>query len=90
MVSITEARAENALSIPREALKIENGTSFVYVVEGGRIHKTVVETGLFNLTRIQILKGIPEGANIVLRASNINAELKDGATVTVEEEESIL
>jgi len=89
-VAITEARAENVLSIPREALKIENGLSFVYMVEGGRMHKTAVETGLFNLTRIQITKGLTEGAMIVLRTSNINAELKDGAPVTVEEEEPIL
>jgi len=89
-VAITEARAENALSIPREALKIENGISFVYVVEGGRIHKTAVQTGLFNLTRIQITNGLSEGALIVLRANNINAELKDGAAVTVEEEETVL
>jgi len=86
-VAITEARAENALSVPREALKTENGNSFVYVVENGRIHKTIVQTGLFNLTRIQIIKGLADGAMIVLRPSNINAELKDGIAVTVEEEE---
>jgi len=84
-VQITEARAENVLAIPREAVFEENGKSFVYVVDGSKVKKTMIETALSNLTRIQVTKGLSEGTMIALGSSS-STPLTDGANIAITEE----
>lgn len=60
-VTVTISNQPNALTIPREALHIENGKTFVYRIVNGGLQKTYVTTGTINLTQVAILSGLKEG-----------------------------
>jgi HlyD family secretion protein len=81
-VLITTAREDNALSVSREAVYQDNGKRYVYQVVNDVLKKAPVETGISNLTRIQIKSGVNEGVNIALGSVN-GAPLVDGAPVKV-------
>ncbi len=60
-VTVTIASQSNALSVPREALHMENGKAFVYKIAKDGLQKTFVTTGTINLTQVAILTGLDEG-----------------------------
>lgn len=60
-VTVTTASEANALSIPREALRSENGKSYVYKINGDELKKTFVVTGALNLTQVAIVSGLKDG-----------------------------
>jgi HlyD family secretion protein len=60
-VTVTTASQANALSVPREALHIENGKSFVFKIVDDELKRTPVVTGSFNLTQVAILSGLNAG-----------------------------
>lgn len=60
-VTVTTSSEANALSIPREALRSENGRTYVFKVVGDELKKTFVITGTMNLTQVAILSGLQDG-----------------------------
>ncbi|WP_348261135.1 efflux RND transporter periplasmic adaptor subunit [Telmatobacter sp. DSM 110680] len=60
-VTATTSSQENALSIPREALRSENGKTYVFKINGDELKKTYVVTGALNLTQVAILSGLQVG-----------------------------
>jgi HlyD family secretion protein len=60
-VTVTTSSQANALSIPREALHMENGKPYVFRVAGDELKRTQVVTGAINLTQVAILSGLNEG-----------------------------
>jgi HlyD family secretion protein len=58
--TIVAASKDNALTVPREAVREENGRSYVYVVQGNHLRRSEVHLGLSNLTRVEILSGISQ------------------------------
>src|SRR5579863_1158708 len=60
-VTVTTSSERNALSIPREALRSENGKTFVYRIAGDELKKTFVVTGAINLTQVAIVSGLKDG-----------------------------
>ena len=60
-VTATTSSQSNALSIPREALRSENGKTFVFKINGDELKKTFVVTGALNLTQVAILSGLQAG-----------------------------
>jgi HlyD family secretion protein len=83
-VSIISARHDNALTVSREAVHDVDGKRYVYKIEDEKILAQEVQTGLSSLTRVEVLKGIPEGAPIALGA--INAQpLRNGMDIKVVE-----
>jgi HlyD family secretion protein len=60
-VTVTTASQANALSIPREALHMENGRPYVFRIAGDELKRTQVVTGAINLTQVAILSGLNEG-----------------------------
>ena len=83
-VSIISARHDNALTVSREAVHDVDGKRYVYKIEDEKILAQEVQTGLSSLTRVEVLKGIPEGAVIALGA--INAQpLRNGMDIKVVE-----
>lgn len=83
-VSIIAARHDNALTVSREAVHDVEGKRYVYKIEDEKILAQEVQTGLSSLTRVEVLKGIPEGAVIALGA--INAQpLRNGMDIKVVE-----
>jgi HlyD family secretion protein len=82
--AIVTADTANALTLPREALHQEGNRSIVYVVEDGRLVGRPVQTGVANLTRIEITKGLSENETVAL-ASLSPSPLSDGVGVKIVE-----
>ncbi len=82
-VNIISAERQDVLSVPREAVRQEDGQRFVYEIVDGRLQRRDVQIGISNLTDTQVLSGVNEGALIALQATN-GATLHNGETVRVE------
>ncbi|HWG39593.1 MAG TPA: efflux RND transporter periplasmic adaptor subunit [Candidatus Acidoferrales bacterium] len=83
-VSIIAARHDNALTVSREAVHDVDGKRYVYEIVNDKILAQEVQTGLSSLTRVEVVKGVPEGALIALGA--INAQpLRNGMDIKVVE-----
>lgn len=83
-VQIVTAKAEHALTISREAVLQENGQRFVFAIQDGHLVRTQVETGISNLTRIQIIKGVAGQTRLALGAVN-SQPLSDKQAVRIVE-----
>jgi multidrug efflux pump subunit AcrA (membrane-fusion protein) len=83
-VSIVASRHDGALTVSREAVHDFDGKRYLYKIVDDKILAQEVQTGLSSLTRVEVVKGIPEGAVIALGA--INAQpLRNGMEVKVVE-----
>ncbi|WP_255551094.1 efflux RND transporter periplasmic adaptor subunit [Granulicella sp. dw_53] len=80
-VTVTTAQRFNVLSVPREALHTEGG-DFVYRVIGGKLIRTPVVIGIFNLTRVEIVSGLTDKDTVALNATS-NRDLSPGLAVKV-------
>jgi HlyD family secretion protein len=69
-VSIVTAEHAQVLTVPREALRLDDGKPYVYVVANNELVRRTVETSISNLTRAEITSGVPEGARLALEAVN--------------------
>lgn len=93
-VTVTTRQLFNALSIPRQALHIEGGSTFVYRVIAGKLVSTPVQFGAVNLTRVtsagrsgdwvEITSGLTEKDVVALNATN-NRDLTNGLAVKIVE-----
>ena len=81
-VTILTAHEDNALTVSREAMHQEDHVHFVYQIVNGKLKRMEVETAVFNLTRIQVVKGLNDGAEVALGTTN-GTPLQPGATVHV-------
>jgi HlyD family secretion protein len=82
-VKVTTSSEPDALSVPREALHVENGKTFVFKVVGDELVRTAVTPGSYNLTREQIVSGLKEGDTVATGAIN-GQPLQEGVPVQVE------
>jgi HlyD family secretion protein len=83
-VAIISARHDNALTVSREAVHDLDGKRYLYKINDDKIQAQEVQTGLSSLTRVEVVKGIPEGALIALGAVNAQP-LRNGMDVKVVE-----
>ena len=83
-VTVTTSTEPDALSVPREALHIENGKTYVFKVVGSELVRTPVTTGAYNLTRQAILSGLQEGDEVATGSMN-GQPLQEGIPVRVEQ-----
>lgn len=70
--------AENVLTLPREALRREDGRPGVYRLNGETIEWRPVETGISSVTRLEILGGLREGDRV---AGATDVRLRSGMAV---------
>lgn len=81
-VTVTVANESNVLLIPRDALNIEQGATYVYRVAGGSLHRTPVTVGKLNLTDVQIVSGLKAG-DVVATGTTNGQPLGDGQPVQI-------
>ena len=79
-VSIIQARHDNALTVPREAVRQDGAGKYVFQIVGGKLKRRTVQTSISNLTRVEITSGIPDDAVLALGALNLQP-LRDGMPV---------
>ena len=82
VVTVVTQQVRNALTVPREALHVEGGRDYVYVVSGGTLHRVAVEVGAINLTMVQIVKGLQEHTVVALGTTN-GAPISEGVPIRV-------
>lgn len=82
-VAIQVARADNVLTVPREAVHQDGNGRFVLVVRDGRLRRADVQTGISSLTRVEMLSGLHEGDRIAINAYN-NEPLREGMYVKLQ------
>jgi len=79
-VTVTTSSEPNTLTVPREALHVENGKPFVFKVAGDQLVRTPVTVGIPSLTLAPIVSGLNEG-DIVATGSTNGLPLQDGASI---------
>ncbi len=82
-VGIVVGKAENALSLPSNAVADVNGTPTVFVLERrwrkyGKVHARAVHTGIRTFNRVEIKDGVGEGELVLL---NTDDKTQDGMKV---------
>ena len=60
-VTVTTSSQADVMTIPREALRSENGKTFVYRLVGDELKKTYVVTGAINISQVAIVSGLKDG-----------------------------
>jgi HlyD family secretion protein len=79
-VTVTTSREPNTLTVPREALHVENGKPFVFKIVDDELVRTPVTVGTPSLTLAPILSGLTEG-DIVATGSTNGLPLQDGIPI---------
>jgi HlyD family secretion protein len=81
-VTIVTAEDDHVLTIPREALRMDAGKPYVYVVANNELQRRAVETSISDLTRAEITSGLSEGAKVAIGSVN-SKPLHDHLSVKV-------
>ena len=82
VVTVITQDVRNALTVPREALHIEGGRDYVYVVTRDTLHREAVQVGAINLTSVQILSGLKEHTVVALGTTN-GAPISEGVPIRI-------
>lgn len=83
-VTVTTSQRFNVLSVPREALRTEGASDYVFRVVGGKLVRTPVQVGVVNLTRVEVISGLTEKDTVALSATT-NRDLSHGLAVKIVE-----
>jgi HlyD family secretion protein len=78
-VEIETARVQNALTIPKQAMRRRLGVDGVWKLAGDRLEWQEISPGVSNLTAVQVNQGLQEGDSVVLV---YDRELTEGMAVT--------
>ena len=80
-VSIITAQKNDVISVPREAVRLDGAQKYVFLVKDGHLERQNVQTGISNLTRVEI-SGVAEKALVALNSLNMQP-LQEGMKVKV-------
>ena len=81
-VTVTISSDLNDLTVPREALRSENGKTYVFKVVKDGLQKTPVTIGTLNLTQVAILSGLEAGDQVATGTVS-GLPLREGVPVKV-------
>ena len=81
-VTIVTAEHPNVLTVPREALRQDDGAPYVFQIVNNELTRRSVQTAISNLTQAEITDGLQEGA-LVARGSTNSKPLHDRLPVKV-------
>ena len=76
---IRTAVVENALAIPKEALRHDAQGDYVLALKGGAVERRAVKKGASNIAMVQVVEGLTDGDAVALPS---DAPLKAGDRVT--------
>src|SRR6266851_2463748 len=69
-VTVVTAQHENALTVPREALRQDDSMPYVYEIVNNVLQHRNVQISISNLTKAEITEGISEGTVVALGSVN--------------------
>lgn len=79
-VTVTTTQRASALTIPREALRLDGRGNYAYVIRNGHLQRANVKIGAINVGRAEVLSGLQDGEPVVLDAVD-GSPLKEGMAV---------
>lgn len=82
VLTVTTSQRFNVLSVPREALRTEVASNFVYRVVNGKLLRTPVQVGALNNVRVEILGGLTEKDMVVVSTTS-SRDLGNGMPVKI-------
>jgi HlyD family secretion protein len=82
VVTVITQAVRNALTVPREALHVEGGRDYVYVVLRSTLQRVAVQVGAINLTSVQIVSGLKEHTVVALGTTN-GAPISEGVPIRI-------
>jgi HlyD family secretion protein len=74
-VEISTAHRPDALTIPTQAMTVEDGLEVCYVSDGEGLERREIKLGQASQDRLEVTEGLSEGEQVVLDPSNIDAQL---------------
>jgi len=81
-VTIITAEHPNALTVPREAVRLDDGKTFVFQVVNDELQRHDIQTSISNLTQVEVTAGVGEKALLALASTN-SKPLHEGLAVKV-------
>src|SRR5882724_2824986 len=81
-VTIVTAEHQNALTVPRESVRLDDGKTFVYEIVNDVLQRRDIQTSISNLTQVEVANGITDKALVALASTN-SKPLREGTTVRV-------
>ncbi len=79
-VTIATAQRDNALVVPREAVRMDDSKPYVLQVVGHQLKRKDVETAISNLTQVEITHGLSLNDTVAISSSN-GKTIGDGTQV---------
>ncbi|MEG1448029.1 MAG: efflux RND transporter periplasmic adaptor subunit, partial [Oscillospiraceae bacterium] len=77
-INLAVEKAENALTIPANAIVYQDGETFVYIAEDGKAFKKPIKLGVVTEESAEILEGITDSNKIILTKS---AKIANGIAI---------
>jgi HlyD family secretion protein len=77
--AIRTAVAENAIAIPKEALRRDAAGGYVYRLDGETVERRAVQTGISNISQVQVTEGLAESDAVAMPTER---PLKPGLPIT--------
>ncbi len=81
-VQVVTAEHKNVLIAPREAVRMDDDKPYVFQVSDDALHRRNIETSIFNLTQVEVTKGLSDKDVVALSSIN-NKPLRDAQPVKV-------
>lgn len=81
-VSMPLDSKENIIVVPNEAILVQDAAQYVYIVQGGKVKKVQVTTGLSNDEFTEVTRGLKEGEPVITEGQSF---LNDGENVSMGE-----
>ena len=81
-VTIVTAEHDHVLTIPREALRMDGGKPYVFLVANNELARRTIEISISDLTRAEITSGLSDGEKVALGSVN-SKPLHDHLSVKV-------
>jgi len=78
-VLIRVRERQNAVVVPRGAVRVEGNRRVVFVLEGTRLRRREIRVGIASATKFEVLSGLKEGERVALPGEVI---LRDGLEVS--------
>jgi len=81
-VTIVTGEHHDALTVPREAVRLDDSKKFVYQVVNDELQRRDIQTAISNLTQVEVTGGVTEKALLALASTN-SKPLREGLAVKV-------
>lgn len=81
-VTIVTGEHRDALTVPREAVRLDENKKFVYQVMNDELHRRDIQTAISNLTEVEVTGGLTDKVVVALASTN-SKPLRDGVAVKV-------